>query len=673
MSFLYPAFLWALALLAIPVIIHLFNFRRYKTVYFSNVRFLKSINDETTNRSRLKHLLVLAARLLFVAFLVFAFAQPFIPVKDSGAAASSEKLVSIYVDNSFSMNAVAAEEPLLQLAQKKALEISKAYNENTRFQLVTNNFEPRQQRTVLRDDFKTMLDEIKPTPVVRTLSEVQSFQQKLRDDFQGQATAYWLSDFQKNIVDVQPDTTTQTFLVPLQAVQEQNIFIDSCWLEKPVLFVNEPNQLLYRIGNSGNSDALNVRVTMSINEQVKGLTEVTVPTRSAIIDTLSFSIQDYGWQKIKVFVNDFPITFDDQYFLTFKTNELIRVLAINEQQESNFLKALFFEQKNYRLDNMNASALESAALSDYNLVILNNLNNISSALSSALENYLRGGGSVLLFPSEKADVMSYNRFLSITGANEISEKSVGQNEVSYLNINSELFSDVFEKVPDNLSLPKTKLYYTFVRKTRSSEQVVLGLKNNASFLSQYNFQSGKLVVCASPLGKDYSDFPVHSIFVPLIYKMSVTSSAKLNTSYILGKDPQIEIAERTLATDAVYKIRNENIEWIPGQRNFGGKVFLDLDADITEAGFFEVFNEKTNSSHWVALNFNRQESETQTYTTEELEARFAGSRVEILDALKTNFAEAIEQINRGIALWKVCIILALVFLAAEILLLRFLK
>ena len=79
MQFIYPAFLWALAALAIPIIIHLFYFRRFKKVAFSNVKFLQEVKEETSMRSRLRNLLVLLVRCLALAALVFAFAQPFIP------------------------------------------------------------------------------------------------------------------------------------------------------------------------------------------------------------------------------------------------------------------------------------------------------------------------------------------------------------------------------------------------------------------------------------------------------------------------------------------------------------------------------------------------------------------------------------------------------------------
>src|ERR1700744_1284379 len=108
MHFLYPAFLFALAALAIPVIIHLFNFRRYQQVYFSNVQFLKEIQEQQSSRKNLKERLILATRMLAIFFLVFAFARPYIPGQNT-ANAGKQQVVSIFVDNSYSMQTLNSE------------------------------------------------------------------------------------------------------------------------------------------------------------------------------------------------------------------------------------------------------------------------------------------------------------------------------------------------------------------------------------------------------------------------------------------------------------------------------------------------------------------------------------------------------------------------------------
>ena len=79
MAFVSPIFLYGLFALAIPILIHLINFRRYKKIWFTNVKFLAEIKQERQKRSQLKQWLLLAIRLLIIASLVIAFAQPYLP------------------------------------------------------------------------------------------------------------------------------------------------------------------------------------------------------------------------------------------------------------------------------------------------------------------------------------------------------------------------------------------------------------------------------------------------------------------------------------------------------------------------------------------------------------------------------------------------------------------
>jgi hypothetical protein len=139
MQFLYPSFLWALLAAAIPVIIHLFNFRRTKKVYFTNVAFLKAVNTTTSSFRRLKHLLIMAARILAIICLVLAFAQPILTPK-SGNIAKSAGLTSMYIDNSLSMQNELNKKSYLDKAINKVEELLTAFPQGSRLQLVTNDF-----------------------------------------------------------------------------------------------------------------------------------------------------------------------------------------------------------------------------------------------------------------------------------------------------------------------------------------------------------------------------------------------------------------------------------------------------------------------------------------------------------------------------------------------------
>lgn len=132
MQFKYPELLWALFLLLIPIIIHLFQLRRFKKTPFTNVKLLQKVVAESRKSSTLKRWLLLISRLLVVLGLVLAFAQPFF----ANTSALLEKETVIYLDNSYSMQAKRNEETLLESAVQELIE---AIPEESVFSLFTND------------------------------------------------------------------------------------------------------------------------------------------------------------------------------------------------------------------------------------------------------------------------------------------------------------------------------------------------------------------------------------------------------------------------------------------------------------------------------------------------------------------------------------------------------
>jgi hypothetical protein len=132
-----PQLLFGLFAIAIPIIIHLFNFRKHEKVYFSSIRFLDEVKLKNNKKRNIKNLLILASRIIAIAFLVLAFAKPYKPVNKEE---NSIKNVFIYIDNSLSMDAISDKGRLLDIAKNKSEDIINSYESSSSFYLLTNNF-----------------------------------------------------------------------------------------------------------------------------------------------------------------------------------------------------------------------------------------------------------------------------------------------------------------------------------------------------------------------------------------------------------------------------------------------------------------------------------------------------------------------------------------------------
>ena len=675
MQFVYPTFLYALAALAIPIIIHLFYFRRFKKVYFTNVRFLREVKEETSARQKLRNLLVLLMRCLATAFLVFAFAQPFIP--QDVQVNTGINAVSIFVDNSFSMDALSEEAKLVEKAKQRAKEIVNAYAAEDRFQILTNNFEGRHQRLVDKEEAIGLVEEIETSPAVRSLSQILARQ--LQATSSGQAenkVAYVISDFQRNITDLQnfKDTLMQVNLVPLQAVQENNVSIDSAWFDAPVQMLNQPNPLVVKVKNWGNENADNVRLSVKYDGEVKPVGEMSIPALSSVIDTVNISIKNTGWSEGELVITDYPVQFDDHYFFTYNVKDVINVLVINEQSTDPRLDAAFKGIEYFKVTNQLSRNLDYSKFSDYQLIVSNGLINISSGLSFELKQYVENGGNLLVFPGMNADVVSYQSFLQAVPANELQNFEQQERVVGDINTEEFIFKDVYENRSSNLKLPITKGNYRISTFASRGEERLLIYRDGNTFLAKYKAGQGALYLCAAPLDEQYSDLAKNGeIFIPMLYKMAISSARQRPIAYAIGRDETIEADNVVRGGESVYKLKGETEEFIPQQRIVTSKVYLGVQNQVPSAGYYNLFLTADSVLAKYAFNYDRRESDLAYIAVNQLIENAPANVSVITEEAKASFEEVVSDRSRGVVLWRWCIILALLALAGEVLLLRFWK
>ena len=676
MQFLFPTFLFALAALAIPIIIHLFHFRRFKKVYFTNVRFLREVKEETSARRKLRNILVLLMRCLALVFMVFAFAQPFIP-RDNDVK-KGEKSVSVFVDNSFSMSALSQDIPLLDKAKQRARDVINAHPVDDRFQVLTNDFEGRHQRLISKEDALVMVDEIKVSPAVRELSKVMTRQkQALSSGTAENQAAYLISDFQKNITDLDNygDTTIDLTLIPLQAVQEKNIAIDTAWFDAPVQMLNQTNALVVRVRNLSDENAENVRLTLKHEGQVKPVGTLSIPANSSISDTVNITILRTGWHEAELAVTDFPVQFDDKYFFTFKVAEEINVLTINDLQPNNFLEKAFKGMANFKVTSQQSRSLDYSKFADFQMIVVNELPSISSGLAFELKQFVDNGGNLLVFPSNNANLGSYNSFLKAFPANELVNYENTQRFVGRMNTDEFIFNDVYQNRTANLKLPVTQGNFKLTSFGSRGEERLLTYRDGTPNLTKYAIGQGHLYFSATPLNSEINNL-VRSgeIFIPMLYKMSISSAKANKIAYTIGRD-EVIIADNKIqgGGETVYKLQGAGEEFIPEQRVVSSKVYLDVHDKIEKAGYFDLYLNPAEKLAKYAFNFDRKESVLEYLNVDALTEKIGANATVLGTSAAASITEEVSERSRGVILWKWCVILALLFLGIEVLLLRFFK
>jgi hypothetical protein len=677
MRFLYPSFLWALLAIAIPILIHLFHFRRYHTVYFSNVRFLKEIKEETRTRNKLRQWLILLSRVLFVCFLVFAFAQPFIPQAEDQKPQAIAHL-SVFVDNSFSMNAQGSSQSLLEEAKERARALVEGHASSDRFQLLTQDLEGRYQRFLDPQAFLLALDQIELSPISRPLSQIVQRSEELKNsEGLDDLPIYLISDFQKNQVDINASNYSSLRLLPLEAVDQRNLSLDSVWLSSPLLLDGQVAELNYRVRNYGDEDAESVSLQLLLGEQVKALADLEVLAGSSTTGKLEFTPQsEYGnveGSLGELRITDYPITYDDRWFLSLNIRSSLPVLAISENSNS-YLRGL---GKAVNLDIQSPTGLDYTSLINYRLIILDEPRNISSGLAAELENYIENGGELLLFPSPQAALSNYNDFLGGSLSVQIqSAVSGGSFPVNDMDRDHPLFAGVFENVPNNLSLPSSTLYYPIRNGSLQASQTLMSFRGGLPFLERYAMGEGHLTLCASPLDLTYNDFAQQAaLFVPLVFNLAAGSQQSRRRDYTIGAQQWISSnlqQDRTEAPELLVRYMHDSddeaLEFIPLVRAQGQ---IQVDAMAKRAGHYELLDKNSEASlDYFALNYNRKESELDFLSQRDLQDQFASAGAEILDASPELLVASVDRFRDGRQLWKLCVILALLFLAIEIALIR---
>ncbi|MGO4771983.1 BatA domain-containing protein [Flavobacterium sp. W22_SRS_FK3] len=642
MHFKNPEILYFLFLLIVPILVHLFQLRRFKTSYFTNVRFLKELTVQTRKSSKIKKRLLLTTRLLLLTCAILAFAQPFFEAKDSKNAANEMYIV---LDNSFSMQAKGKKGELLKRAVQELLENTP---ETTQFSLLSNT--ENLWNTDIKSS-KSNLQNLKysatPFELSAIMAKIKAHKSSNKKDIVIITDAVGLTE--KDVKNINSEEKPY-FIIP-KAEQKNNVSIDS-------IFINQTLENFYEIGINLSAYGEDFKpISMALYNQKK-LIAKTIINFDSKKKKINFTIPKEAFHGY-VTIEDNGLTYDNKLFFSITKAKKTNVISIGEPDKSNFLSRIYTSAE-FNYNNYSLSSLDYNSLEKQNTIILNELTEVPQALQTTLKAFVHKGGNLVVIPSEKSSVSNLNSFLGNFGKIQFKNLENKSKLITKINFDHPLFSGVFENKIANFQYPKTNSSFEL----SSPYPAVLSYEDQSVFVTMIQDPIAGITIFSGPINTSNSNFQQSPLIVPLFYKMGQNNQKTGVNALTIGNN-QPYFVDVLLSKDAILEVKGNDDSFIPIQQILNNKVKLTFNDFPETAGNYSIFDKKEPVEN-LSFNYKRSESNLNPVNTNVI------SDFKTADTISTIF-NTLQTERTDNQIWKWFVIFALLFLALEMVIIKFVK
>jgi hypothetical protein len=642
MQFKHPEILYFLFVLVIPILVHLFQLRRFKKEYFTNVRFLKELSIQTRKSSKIKKWLLLATRLLLLTALIIAFAQPFFKAKDSKNISNEMYIV---LDNSYSMQAKGNKGELLKRAVQELLENTP---ENQTFSLITNN------ENYWNTDIKSIQKEIQnitysalPFQLESAMSKIKSRKSTNNKDVIIISDAIGLKPKQLKSID---DNFNTYFITP-EAEQKNNIAIDSVYMNQTLNDFYEIGVNLKSYGQQNNS----IPIGLYNNNKLVAKTLVKFEKSETAIN---FTIPKKDFNGY-VSINDGSLKYDNTFYFSITKPEKTNVISIGKTEKSGFL-ARIYSADEFNFSNNTIETLDYNIIEKQDAIVLNELENLPQALVTNLKSFVEKGGNLVFIPSAEIKIADTNRFLGTFGQIQFGNNQNSNKLITKISFQHPLFQSVFEKKIDNFQYPNTKQSFELI----TANPAILSFEDQSYFLTSIKNQVSNVYVFAAPINKLNSNFQNSPLIVPIFYNMAQSIQKTGINALTIGEN-QSFLVDTNLSKDEILEVKNTDEKFIPTQQILNNKVKLQFDDYPIFAGNLGIYkNEEVVRN--ISFNYNRSESNLEQSQSKLL------SDYKVVKSIETVYNSLLSDRSND-EIWKIFVILALLFIFLEVLIQKLVK
>jgi len=634
MQFNQPEVLYALFLLIIPILIHLFRLRRFKKEDFTNVKFLKKLSEQTRKSSQLKKWLVLLTRLLILACIILAFSQPYFPNNEE----PEEAKTFIYLDNSYSMQANGKQGALLESSKQQLL---KFLPENKNITLFTNTeiFE-----NVTRNDIQN----IDYAPAQLDLNTLLLKINSTTSNIQKRNNLLLISDRHDWEMTKQSDSSSiNLYYLDLKPKTSSNISIDTAFISSL-----KPDTAILNVKLNGETNA-STSVSIYNNEQLLGKTGVTFENKKDT--TIQFQLQNTSIAKGVIRIEDNGLSFDNSLYFNINEVSPINVTSINSSEDQ-FLKKIYTKPQ-FNYTSLTTKSVDYNSLENAQVIILNELSEISNSLQNNLIKKAKEKTLLIIIPSPEISEANIKLLFKQLELPEFTSIKTQEKLITNIAFGNPVFRDAFEKKISNFEYPSVQTYYDL---NRNFGTTLLSYEDQQPFL----FQRNNKYVFTAPINQSNSNFLQSPLVVLSFYNIGLSALKPSQLYYTLGESNFIDIPIKTIR-DEILEIKSTSINFIPQQQQLSDLVKIKTDELPEQAGNYEVWL-KGENIYTLSYNINRSESRTINTSLE------LNSKIQKLESLP-EFIKLSGFTHEVDSFWKWFVTFALFFLIIETLLLKYFK
>lgn len=558
MTFLNVLLLGGLAAVSIPIIIHLLHKSRVRVVRWGAMHLLETVINTNRRRINLEQLILLLVRASIPLILALCMARPVLTGLRTllGDARSSTVLL---LDNSYSMEAGAGRSNMARAKEEAG-------------QIIASLQRGSQTSAVLMGEGVSLLDEptFDPARVKEAIDNlgagygaatVPAALDVARGIFGRMdhtvRNAIILTDFQRvswpteDAARAEVVTRLQRMPVPprltlmnIGAAVQDNVAIESLEFPRFVVGVKQKVQVRANLRNFGDTPYPDLRVYLKTDGNERSVSQISLGPREHAQVLFSHAFEVAGSHLIEVFADADALKADNVHTASIPVRDKLPVLLVNGDPqpeplrgETDFAEAALqpYDAGEVELADListrviRAEELEAKSMRGSEVIIMANVRSLQDQQLRDLEDFVRDGGGLLIFPGDRVEMGWYNSQFhqeergllplpldAVVGKTKEEARTVAIIAESFTHPALELFND-----PRNGNLADASIRTWFKSGQKEAGAVLARLDSGDPFLVEKKFGEGSVIQCSVACDGDWSNLPVRPFYLPLLQRLTV--------------------------------------------------------------------------------------------------------------------------------------------------------